>query len=286
MFTELSLLGTRPAPFCTMTTADLWTDPHTSAQMLSFHLDGNVDASSRTSDVITRTIAWLTGPGGVGPGTRVLDLGCGPGLTANPLVAAGATVTGVDFSTRSIAYARDHLPDGPGTGTYVHGDYLTTPIDGTFDVALMIMCDYCALSPAQRSTLLTRLTRLLVPGGRFVFDVHGTARLREHPQGARLTHHPEGGFWSPQPYVELVHSFVYPDARVTLDKYDLFEANRERHVYNWLQCFDAATVTAELDVGGFDVVELMGDLTGAPRITDEQDFAVVAALRPDLAGRR
>lgn len=32
----------------------------------------------------------------IGPGTSVLDLGCGPGRIAGPLVALGHAVTGVD----------------------------------------------------------------------------------------------------------------------------------------------------------------------------------------------
>ncbi len=38
----------------------------------------------------------------LGPGRRVLDLGCGPGLYARRLEAAGADVTGVDLSRVSI----------------------------------------------------------------------------------------------------------------------------------------------------------------------------------------
>lgn len=50
---------------------------------------------------------------------------------------------------------------------YVLGNYLDVDIAGTFDMALMVMCDYSALSPEQRRRLLGRLTSLLGPGGRF-----------------------------------------------------------------------------------------------------------------------
>ena len=41
------------------------------------------------------------------PGRRVLDVGCGPGLYTTRLAASGARVTGIDFSERSIACARE-----------------------------------------------------------------------------------------------------------------------------------------------------------------------------------
>jgi len=44
----------------------------------------------------------------IGPGTSVLDLGCGPGRIAGPLVALGHPVTGVDDGPGMIAA----LPDG------------------------------------------------------------------------------------------------------------------------------------------------------------------------------
>ncbi|HOJ15222.1 MAG TPA: class I SAM-dependent methyltransferase, partial [Deltaproteobacteria bacterium] len=39
---------------------------------------------------------------------RILDLGCGPGLYTKRLSDAGYDVTGMDYSRRSIAYAKEH----------------------------------------------------------------------------------------------------------------------------------------------------------------------------------
>ena len=38
MFEELETINTRPKPFEFYTASDLWTDEHTSEQMLTFHL--------------------------------------------------------------------------------------------------------------------------------------------------------------------------------------------------------------------------------------------------------
>ena len=47
MFEELENINTRPKPFEFYTARDLWTDEHTSEKMLSFHLNEDVDVSSR-----------------------------------------------------------------------------------------------------------------------------------------------------------------------------------------------------------------------------------------------
>jgi len=49
MFEELEKINTRPRPFEFYTADVLWTDEHTSLQMLSYHLNSEVDLSSRNS---------------------------------------------------------------------------------------------------------------------------------------------------------------------------------------------------------------------------------------------
>ena len=45
-------------------------------------------------------------------GKRVLDVGCGAGLLAEPLARLGATVTGIDASAQVIAAAQQHAETG------------------------------------------------------------------------------------------------------------------------------------------------------------------------------
>ena len=45
MFEELEKINTRPEPFEFYTASDLWTDDHTSKQMLSYHLNDEIDRS-------------------------------------------------------------------------------------------------------------------------------------------------------------------------------------------------------------------------------------------------
>jgi len=119
LFRELRDINDRPAVFSCLTTASLWTDPHTSEQMLHFHLDGSVAISSQTTEFIDAATVWMAEAFGLTGRSRVLDLGCGPGLYANRLARTGADVTGIDFSRRSIALVR--LPGGRGSAGQVRG---------------------------------------------------------------------------------------------------------------------------------------------------------------------
>ena len=85
MFEELERINERPDPFQYYTASDLWTDEHTSKQMLSFHLNEAIDVSSRNAKFINRSVEWIASEFNIGRDTRIADFGCGPGLYAVPL---------------------------------------------------------------------------------------------------------------------------------------------------------------------------------------------------------
>jgi len=107
MFETLERINERPEPFQFYTASDLWTDEHTSAQMLSCHLNDDIDLSSRNTRFINQSVEWIASRFNVGAGTKIADFGCGPGLYATRLAQRKADVTGIDFSKRSIQYAQE-----------------------------------------------------------------------------------------------------------------------------------------------------------------------------------
>ncbi len=132
MFEELEKINTRPKPFEFYTASDLWTDEHTSKQMLSFHLNEEIDVSSRNAAFIDRSVEWITSHFSVSAGTKIADFGCGPGLYATMLAQKGADVTGIDFSKRSIQYAQEVATREKHSIQYVNQNYLEFETDGRF----------------------------------------------------------------------------------------------------------------------------------------------------------
>ncbi len=276
LFKELTLIAQRPAVFARMTVADLWTDPYVSEQMLGFHLDGARAIASGTTVQIEAACAWFGRCFALGPGRKVLDLGCGPGLYTTRLAKTGAAVTGVDFSAGSLAHARSVARAESLVIDYCHADYLAWDSDERFDLVTMIMRDFCALSPPQRSSLLRKVRRLLTSGGAFVFDVDSMSALAQRRESFTIEQSTGAGFWSAEPYFVLVRSFLYPDAAVMLDKHVIIEANRRREIYNWTQFLSPEDLAAELDRADLRVAELMGSVAGAPYDPGAASFAVVA----------
>lgn len=276
MFDELARITARPEPFSTSTIDTLWTDPHVSGQMLRYHLDEDLDSASRRHAFIDRSVRWLVDTFDLDAGRRVVDLGCGPGLYTNRLAAAGAAVTGIDLSQRSIDHARRTADDAGLDVDHRVADYLEDPPTGPFDLALLIYCDLCALDPTRRAQLLANIRELLAPGGALVFDVVSLSRYVTIEEGTEFAESLMDGFWSPKPYFGFHTTFTYDDERVVLDRYDIVEPDRTWSVSNWLQHYEPDALTTELARAGFEVAQLLGDVAGASYDRRGEEFAVVA----------
>ena len=278
VFEVLAQALERPGPFSVYTAERLWTDPHTSGEMLKLHLDEEIDVSSRRVSFIESSVAWLVKSFELGPGRRVIDFGCGPGLYTSRLARCGAEVTGIDFSANSIAYAKAEAANAGQRIAYVQANYLEYEPAGPFDLITMIMCDFCALSPEQRSELLRKYARNLSERGRLVLDVYSLADFDQIEEGVVLEENLLNGFWSPSPYFGIRASFRYDDEAVTLDKYTIIEERRHWTVFNWLQHFSLDSLERELNAHGLAVDSVLGDVAGHGFDAAATEFAIVARL--------
>lgn len=128
-----------------------WDDEHISCEMLKAHLNPMEDKASRTKDTIEKSVAWIASF--IPTKYKILDLGCGPGLYSKRFSELGFDVTGVDFSKRSINYAKEN----DRQTEYIYKNYLEIEYSDLFDVIIMIYCDYAALTEPERQKLLSKV---------------------------------------------------------------------------------------------------------------------------------
>jgi SAM-dependent methyltransferase len=253
-----------------------WDDPHISAQMLAAHLDPDTEAASRAPETINHTVNWIAATLELPHGAAVLDLGCGPGLYAVRLAERGLHVTGIDYSQRSIEYARQAAAERGLEIEFRYQNYLTLDEPPMYDVALLIYGDLCPLAPARRDALLDTVYRALKPGGYFVFDV--STRLLRAKYG--LKNHwyvAESGFWKPGLHLVLEQGFDYPDHDTYLDQYTVVEPDGKITVYrNWFLDYSLETITPVVEARGFSVRSTWSDLTGTPYAPDSEWIGIVA----------
>jgi len=273
-FGFLEAINKKPAVFSIYTAAELWTNEHTSAHMLEHHLNEDTDVSSRNGQFIDQSVQWMMKHFELSQGSKVADFGCGPGLYSSRFAQRDADVVGIDFSSRSIDYARGYAKDNALEVEYVEANYLEFQSDSKFDLIVMIMWDFCALAPAQRASLLLKFETLLNDGGHIVLDVYSLGEFAKKVEGFHCENRQLNGFWADGPHYTFVSSFRYETESVSLDKYTIIEEGRQREVYNWLQFFTPESLRKEALLAGLDIHELYGDVAGKPYDTDSTQFAV------------
>ncbi len=276
MFKEIKEINSRPSPFQFYTADELWTNEHTSKQMLKYHINEAIDVSSRNKIFIERSVEWIVSYFGVDNKTEIADFGCGPGLYTTRLAERGAIVTGIDFSESSLKYAKQTADKKGLKINYVHANYLDFETPDSFDLIIMIMCDFCALSPEQRNNMLSKFNSLLKPDGSVLLDVYSLNSFNQKEESASYELNQLNGFWSPDDYYCFVNTFKYEKEKVILDKYTIIEESRKRVVYNWLQYFSKNSLRNEFEKNGFKVEELYSDVAGKAFSSESREIAVVA----------
>jgi SAM-dependent methyltransferase len=276
MFDTLKQINKKPEVFEFYTASALWDDEHTSKQMLSFHLNESVDMSSRNIEFINASVEWISSKFAIDDHKRICDFGCGPGLYTTQFAEIGATVTGIDFSKRSIQYAKKTADQKKIGVDYQLRNYLDYRSDKRFDLITMIMCDFCALSPDQRINLLKVFHRHLDNTGSVLFDVYSENAFSQRKEAFVCEHQLLNGFWSANDYYGFLNTFKYKNDNVVLDKYTIIEESRSFEVFNWLQYFGLDSLKSELKKAGFVITEYYSDIAGKKYDSESLEFAIIA----------
>ncbi|BBG02293.1 MULTISPECIES: class I SAM-dependent methyltransferase [Pseudonocardia] len=150
-------------------------------------------------------------------GRDVLDLGCGPGVTAAALLGAGARVTALDRSAAMISAAAGLLGDRATLLQHDMNDPLPLPDAAVDTVVAGLSLHYLA----DWSGPLAEIRRVLRPGGRLVASVHHPMTDRRVPSlapdghGDYLDSYPIPIRWSVGAVSASVRFWHHPLGRIT-----------------------------------------------------------------------
>ena len=274
MFEKLTPYLTKPLLY-ENSTNQFWNDDHISISLLEAHLNTNWDAASRKSEFIDKSVSWIANLAPPAHFNTLLDLGCGPGLYAERFSNAGYAVTGIDFSKRSISYAKEQTSLNNSSIQYFYQDYLTLDYVAAFDIVTLIYCDYGVLSTTDRSTLLSKIYTALKPGGKLVLDVFTPKQHQGKEEKCDWQYHTNGGFWSKQKHLCLNSFYRYEEDNTILNQTVVIE-EKMINCYNiWEHCFTVESLTSELQKAGFGKVDLYNDVAGKDHTTDNNIICAV-----------
>ena len=125
----------------------------------------------------------------------VVELGVGTGRIAVPIASEGIRVIGVDSSSGMLEVCREHA-EAAGVDELVDlrvGDLREPPVEERVELVVCPFRSYLHLhTDEERLRALRAVRRILVPGGRLIFDVFAPAPDDiEETQGRWLEREPE-----------------------------------------------------------------------------------------------
>ncbi len=273
MFEIATLLDQIKKPCLYQPGAPLWTHPHIAKQMLREHLSPNTDAASYRPKTMDAICDRLPVRMGLEKSTRMIDLGCGPGLYCHRLAQRGLRMMGIDQSESSIQYAKE-LCAGL-SAEFVCGSYLDPLPYAELDGAIMISQDFGVLSTEQRKIFLKNVYASLKPGGAFALDVASIAAYQAIEKTALTTWSAdEKGFWMPNPYLVLQNIFCYPEASCVCYLYAVVD--EEQTVYRiWQTYFTPESIAKELRDSGFSQIEVYANLSCDEWAQESQTIGII-----------
>lgn len=268
---DMNITDKKPALF-QKTTCNIWTDPYIQQQMLREHLNPKSDGASRRQESILRITEFVLNHSK--PASRLLDLGCGPGLYTSFLKDKGYEVTGIDFNQASIDYAISQRKDIH----YIYGDYINQYPEGKYDTAIMIYCDLGTHSDDDRDKLLKNIHHSLDDGGVFIFDVFTEELVNDKHEGRSWDYAPTGGFWNEDEYLLLSQTFHYPENKAFAYQYNLLLKDKTKHFIVWDRYYSEEEITIILQKAGFKKVTIHRNVLDSNNFTSASEMFVVAEI--------
>jgi len=124
--------------------------------------------SDQTAQEVAGTMTFLELP----PGACILDLACGQGRHAVPLVRLGYRVVGLDQSAYLLGRVWERAVKSGVAVQCVRGDMRRLPWSGQFDACISLFTSFGYFQEEeQNEQVLEEVCRVLKTGGQFLLDV-------------------------------------------------------------------------------------------------------------------
>jgi len=240
-----------------------WNDPDFSRRMLKEHLSQKHDAASRRTPTIKKHVDWIHNFVLDGEPSRILDLGCGPGLYAARLAKLGHVCHGIDFGPASIEYAVKHAPENC---SYTLGDVRTTDFGSGYDLVMFIFGEINVFKPEDTKLILDKAYAALSPGGKILLEPHAYDAVYEIGNQPATWYSAEDKLFAEEPHLCLMESFWDEGLSVAIERYiivDVASGDVTRYSSS-MQAYENDEFAKLLTQVGFQNPEFYPSLSGKP----------------------
>jgi SAM-dependent methyltransferase len=243
--------------------------------MLHEHLSQEHDAASRRSHLIEQHVAFIERTVLPAP-SRVLDLGCGPGLYATKLAERGHEVFGVDFAPAAIEYAWGMAVSRGLSCRFEQADIRAIEFGRGYDLVMLLSGELNLFERHEAVDLLRRFAAALAPSGRVILEVHSHGAVRTRASAPPAWSTVPTGLFSDEPHLRADETFwSEADATASGRHWIVDAASAEVTLYGWsMLAYTEAEYEDLLAEAGLKLQGRFASLTGEP---GDGDFPVLLA---------
>jgi 2-polyprenyl-3-methyl-5-hydroxy-6-metoxy-1,4-benzoquinol methylase len=223
------------------------------------------DPAFRRQQIISEHVDWLHREVLEGRPSRILDLGCGPGLYTERLARLGHTCVGVDFSPAAIKYARTAACREALACEYIEEDLTVAEFGRSFDFAMFLFGELNAFPAAQAKAILRKTWNALAPGGQILLELFDMRFLIELGAAPKVTNTIRSGVFSAQPYTRTTERRWFAESKAVVERHIITDlATRAATTYaNTLQAYTQQEYESLLRACGFFAVSVLPSLGNA-----------------------
>ncbi len=237
-----------------------WNEPEFSRRMLEVHLDQSTGLASRPFAKIDRHVQFIHHGVLDARTSRILDLGCGPGLYAHRLVILGHEVAGIDFSPASTEYAKSQ-----GGGNFTQDDLLQADFGEGHDLVTFLFGEPNTFSPSDLKVILGKAYLALKPGGKLLLEVTKSEAVRGMGDQGQSWAASEKGLFHPAPHFWLQESVWDDDAQAAKTRWHVLPEGGDPFSFGCTtQAWTEEQMRRALGESGFQEVSIYPSMTGKP----------------------
>jgi SAM-dependent methyltransferase len=250
-----------------------WNEPAFSQRMLTEHLSQEHDMASRRFETIDRHVAWIHNLLSCKP-SKILDMGCGPGLYAARLAGLGHTVTGIDFSPASIQYARNHNL----TCNYIEGDLRQVEFSDGYQLAMFVFGEFNVFSKTDARHILQKTHRAVAPGGILLLEPHTYEVIQQIGEAQPWWAANPNGLFSDRPHLLLNESFWDAEQHISTQRYFVVDAasSEVKRYAASMQAYTQEQYHSLLSETGFTDITFYPSLPGGAAVSQSGLMAITA----------
>lgn len=236
-----------------------WDEPDFSRRMLEQHLNQEHDWASRRGPIIAAHAAWIAEQLSVP--SRILDMGCGPGLYTQALAERGHQCVGVDFSPASIEYDRQRSADCDPKPEYILGDIRNYRSNQKFDCIIMTFGEFNAFIRKDAALLLEHCAEMLTENGLFILEAHTYDAVRAMGEAPATWQRHATGLFSAGPHLCLRENSWNAAEASALSRYFIIDAadTAVRQYVSFMQAYRLESYTKMLSSAALPLQRILSE---------------------------